>query len=82
MKNINLQEEYDMNALRLIEKVSEDGYLHIKVPPEMGENIELIILPFADSKKNESVEYMKMQEESGFVRNVLASEKEDVWNDV
>lgn len=71
-----------MHALRLIEKVSEDGYLHIKIPPEMGQNIELIILPLADSRKKESVEYMRMQEESGFARNVLASEKEDVWNDV
>lgn len=77
-----MREEYDMNALRLIEKVSEDGYLHIKVPPEMGENLELIILPFAESGKAASVEYMKMQEESGFVKNVLASEKEDVWNDI
>jgi len=34
-----------MQALRLIEKVSKDGYLHIKVPSELGEQVELIILP-------------------------------------
>lgn len=70
-----------MQALRVIQKVSEDGYVHIKIPRDMGEQIELIILPL-DSKENESMAYAQLQEKSGFVREVLGAESEDVWNDI
>lgn len=42
----------------------------------------MIILPLDETEQDESVDYMKMQEESGFMKNVVASPKEDVWNDV
>ncbi|HAR41204.1 MAG: hypothetical protein A2X56_03600 [Nitrospirae bacterium GWC2_57_13] len=71
-----------MRALRLIQKVSEDGYVHIKVPSEMGERVELIILPHPEVENYEAMDYMKIQEASGFVRNFLNAETEDVWNDV
>ena len=71
-----------MQALRLIEKVSKDGYLHIKVPSELGEQVELIILPHPLTGEYSTRDYMKIQERSGFVKNFLASEAEDVWNDI
>ncbi len=70
-----------MQALRVIQKVSDDGYVHIKIPRDMGEQIELIILPLS-SKENESMAYAQLQEKSGFVRETLGSESEDVWNDI
>lgn len=33
-------------------EVSEDGYLHIKIPERMGKKVDLIVLPSADSDKN------------------------------
>ena len=71
-----------MQALRLIEKVSKDGYLHIKVPSDLGEQVELIILPHPQVEDYMSMDYMKIQERSGFVKNYLASDAEDVWNDI
>ena len=55
-----------MKALRLIQKVSKDGYLeNVKVSHEMGEQVELIILPAPKSSEMESYSYC-----------------EDVWNDI
>lgn len=71
-----------MEALRLIQEVSKDGYLHIRVPQKMGWKFELIILPLDEAEENESSQHMKIQEESGFVKTVLASAAEDVWNDL
>src|SRR3990172_7331801 len=50
-----------MQALRLIEKVSKDGYLHIKVPSELGEQVELIIMPHSQTGEYSTMDYMKIQ---------------------
>lgn len=73
-----------MHALRISQQVSGDGYLHIAVPPEMGRLCEVIILPLDESSGDDSTPYnrMKMQEQTGFVQQVLTASSEDVWNDV
>lgn len=71
-----------MQALKLIEKVSRDGYVHVKVPSEMGGEVELIILPHPEIDAQGMNEFVKIQEQSGFVKKLLASETEDVWNDL
>jgi len=71
-----------MQALRLIQNVAPDGCLHVKIPAGMGKRFEMIILPLADEETVESHDYMKLQEESGFVKSVIASPEEDVWNDL
>jgi hypothetical protein len=72
-----------MQALRVIQQVAEDGYLHVRMPDGIGKKFELIILPL-DEKENyrDTQNYMKMQEESGFIKTVVASPEEDIWNDV
>jgi len=71
-----------MQALRVVQNVAQDGYLHVKIPAGMGKRFEMIILPIADEEHSESHHYMKLQEESGFVKSVMASPEEDVWNDL
>ena len=38
-----------MQALRMTQNISADGYLHIKIPPHFSaKKVELIILPFPE----------------------------------
>lgn len=37
-----------MQALRITQTVSPDGYLHIQVPPQMGNRCQIIVLPLND----------------------------------
>lgn len=38
-----------MQALRMTQNISEDGYLHIKIPPHFSaKKVELIILPIPE----------------------------------
>ena len=48
----------------------------------MGKKFELIIVPLDEPEDDAALQYMKMQEESGFALNVLAAVEEDVWNEV
>lgn len=54
------------------------------VPEEFGELVEIIILPVKEKKKisAESEAMIKLQEKTGFATQVLADEKEDVWNEL
>ncbi|MEI8355843.1 MAG: hypothetical protein WCG31_07125 [Deltaproteobacteria bacterium] len=71
-----------MKAFRFIQEIAKDGYLHVRVPEGLGKKFELIILPLDETEQDESVDYMRIQEESGFMKKVVASTKEDVWNDL
>jgi hypothetical protein len=71
-----------MQALRVIQEIAEDGCLHVRVPQGLGKRFELIILPLNEEEQGESLDYMKLQQEGGFAKSVLASSEEDVWNDL
>lgn len=71
-----------MHALRFIQEVGKDGCLHVPIPQGMGKKFELIILPLNEEETKEAFDYMKLQEESGFIKNVIATPEEDVWNEV
>jgi len=71
-----------MQALRIIQEVAKDGCLHVRIPQEMGKKFEVIVMPIEEEMKDESLHYMRLQEESGFAKNVLASAAEDVWNEI
>ncbi len=71
-----------MQALRVTQNVSQDGYLHIAVPPEMSRICEVIVLPLEVSQGTKAYNTARMQEHSGFVQEVLGAESEDVWNDL
>lgn len=71
-----------MQALRLTQAVSQDGFLHIQVPDAMGRRCEIIVLSLDESKETKNYNLLAMQEKSGFVQQVLGSPEEDVWNDL
>ena len=71
-----------MQALRVIQEVETDGCLHVKIPTGMGTRFEVIILPAPEGERPEPSCYSKSLQEGGFVKNVLASAEEDVWNDL
>lgn len=71
-----------MQAMRVIQEVAKDGCLHVRVPAGMGKKFELIIVALDEPEEDASVQYMKIQEESGFATNVLADAAEDVWNEI
>jgi len=54
------------------------------VPEEFGELVEIIVLPVRKEKKilAESEAMIKLQEKTAFANQVLADEKEDVWNEL
>lgn len=64
--------------------------IHFVLPPEMGDEVEIIILPRKFSKDNssklsaqqESLMMAQMMDESGFAINILNSTEEDCWNDL
>ncbi len=71
-----------MQALRIVQERAKDGYLHVRVPEGIGKRFEVIILPLEDAMPVESEQLMKIQQEGGFVREVLAAPEEDVWNEL
>lgn len=55
----------------------------ISVPEELGDTVEIIVLPVTGKATGDSAhELMRCQEENGFSQTVLASSVEDVWNEL
>jgi len=72
---------YKDGKIELLEPINEveEAELYIIVVPKNttkngDKNAEIIV--------NESFYMMKLQEENGFANSVLASESEDIWNDI
>jgi hypothetical protein len=59
--------------------------IHIVLPPEMGDEVDIIVFSRSSSKlaaQQESLAMSKMMDESGFSKNILNSAEEDCWNDL
>ncbi len=59
--------------------------IHLVLPPEMGDEVEVIVFPRSTSKaaaQQESLAIAQLMDESGFARNILNSAEEDCWNDL
>ena len=71
-----------MQMLRQI--VKRENIKSIFVPEEFGDRVEIIVLPLNREKtlSADSEAIIKLQEKTGFAMNVLADEKEDVWNEL
>lgn len=71
-----------MQVLRKI--VKRESIKSISVPEEFGDMVEVIVLPIEQEKTSstDSESIMRLQEKTGFAMNVLADEKEDVWNEL
>jgi len=71
-----------MQVVRKI--VKRESIKSIFVPKEFGDRVEIIVLPLKREKtlSADSKAIIKLQEKTGFAMNVLADEKEDVWNEL
>ena len=72
-----------MNALRKI--TTREEFPLIKIPESFGQKFEVIILPVDkknDYQGSESEIIMKVQEESGFLKELYNDPNEDIWNNV
>lgn len=59
--------------------------IHLVLPPEMGDDVEIIVFPRSSSKvaaQQESLAMACLMDETGFAKNILNSAEEDCWNDL
>ena len=56
--------------------------IHLVLPPEMGDEVEVLVFPRASNAAKESLAMAQLMDESGFAKNVLNSAEEDCWNDL
>ncbi|MDP2751009.1 MAG: hypothetical protein Q8O31_00145 [Rhodocyclaceae bacterium] len=84
-----------MNITPIHQIVTADAHhtIHVTLPPDMSNQVEIIILPINQnqhiSAENtpfspflERLAFARMQEQTGFAKNILGSSAEDVWNDL
>lgn len=73
------------NILRQQLTADASHTIHLVLPPEMGDEVEVIVFPRTSAKgaiSQETLAMTKLMDESGFVKNVLNSTEEDCWNDL
>ena len=59
--------------------------IHLVLPPEMGDEVEVVVFPRSSSKaaaQQEGLAMAQLMDESGFAKNILNSAEEDCWNDL
>lgn len=59
--------------------------IHLILPLEMGDEVDVIVIPRSSSKvaaHQESQAMAQLMDESGFAKNILNSVEEDCWNDL
>lgn len=59
--------------------------IHLVLPPEMGDEVEVVVFPRSSSKaaaRQEGLAMAQLMDESGFAKNILNSAEEDCWNDL
>lgn len=73
------------NVLRQHLTADASHTIHLVLPPDMGDEVEVIVFPRAASKQaaqQESQAMAQLMDESGFTKNILNSTEEDCWNDL
>lgn len=76
-----------MQTITRIDTVDESGFIHLNIEKPAGIKVRIIIedMDSNATKLNISSENLAlalMQEQSGFVKNVIVSSAEDLWNDL
>ena len=76
-----------MEATRYIRTADKNGEINmvIRIPEGMDKKFEIIVLPVEDDTTDYTItshEMMRIQQESGFVKTVIGSPDEDVWNEL
>ncbi len=72
-------------AMRQRIKVDSNHTIHVTLPMEMGDDVEVIIVPLGKgdvSIPQESLAMAILMDETGFAKHVLNSPEEDCWNEL
>jgi len=59
--------------------------IHLALPPEMSDEVEVVVFPRSSSKaaaQQESLAMAQLMDESGIAINIVNSAEEDCWNDL
>jgi len=59
--------------------------IHLVLPPDMGNEVDVIVFSRTTAKdemQKENLAMARLMDESGFAKNVLNSAEEDCWNDL
>ena len=59
--------------------------IHLVLPPDMGDEVDVIVFSRTTSKgemQQENLAMTRLMDESGFAKNILNSAEEDCWNDL
>ncbi|WP_347988750.1 hypothetical protein [Methylomonas sp. AM2-LC] len=73
------------NVLRQQLTADANHTIHIVLPPEMGKEVEVIVVPKSSLNPDKTVEGFVTADcldESGFVQNILNNPEEDCWNEL
>ena len=73
------------NVLRRQLTADANHAIHLVLPPEMGDDVEVIVFPrslLKEAAQQESLAMARMMDETGFAKNILNSVEEDCWNDL
>ena len=76
-----------MNTIAFRQQLKADAShtIHVVIPSEMGDEVEVFVFPCGAVKKDmplESLAMASLMDESGFAKNVLNSAEEECWNDL
>ncbi|HBA89128.1 MAG TPA: hypothetical protein DCZ75_14435 [Geobacter sp.] len=73
-----------MTGVRLLQEVPEDRCLRIAVPEWMGSRVEVIIKKTdgGEPRSPEATDCVQLQQGGGFLKGVLQSAHEDIWNEL
>ena len=76
-----------MTTIALRQQLTADAThtIHVSLPPEMGDEVEVFVFPRGVVQQQiplESLAIASLMDETGFARNVLNSPEEDCWNDL
>lgn len=76
-----------MSTIALRQFVTADAThtIHITLPPEISNRVEVIILTASDTQTDiseDSLVIAKLMDDSGFAKRVLNDPDEDCWNDL
>ena len=72
-------------ALRQFVTADASHTIHIKLPPEISDRVEVIVLSASNRQTDMpevSLVQAKLMDESGFAKNVLNNPEEECWNDL
>ncbi len=71
-----------IQSIRKVGHVAPDGTLTLYLPEFSGMDVEIVVVPCNTAIVSETHEAMRLHEQSGFARQVLAAPTEDIWNDL